>query len=60
MTPYLTADLPGTSTLDLFGDWEFIDAPTVALIRQGPEPSFADIAAQLATSLGNGRQTARS
>lgn len=60
ITPYLTADLPGTSTLDLFGDWELMDAPTQALIRQhSAEPSFVDIAAQLAVSLGSGRETAQ-
>jgi hypothetical protein len=50
ITPYLTADLPGTSTLDLFGDWEIIDDPPSALDRPH-SPSFVDIATQLAASL---------
>ena len=39
ITPYLTADLPGTSTLDLFGDWEIIDDPPSALDRPHSPPS---------------------
>lgn len=51
ITPYLTADLPGTSTLDLFGDWEIIEDPSKALDRPAQTSSFADIATQLAASL---------
>jgi len=51
ITPYLTADLPGTSTLDLYGDWEMIETPSQALEGRVSGSSFADIAAQLAASL---------
>jgi hypothetical protein len=50
ITPYLAPDLPGTSTLDLFGDWEFIDEPTAAQ-PAAASPSFALIAEQLAAAL---------
>jgi hypothetical protein len=51
ITPYLTADLPGTSTLDLYGDWEIIDKPSQAIDGRATPALFADIAAQLAASL---------
>jgi hypothetical protein len=52
ITPYLTADLPGTSTLDLYGDWELIDGPPQAPEDRDLSPTFAAIAAQLTASLG--------
>ena len=58
-TPYLTADLPGSSTLDLYTDWEFIDAPEPA--EHGhPSAGFAEIAAQLTASIIDTRANAPS
>jgi hypothetical protein len=52
ITPYLAPDLPGTSTLDLFGDWEFIDEPTADRpAAASASASFALIAEQLAAAL---------
>lgn len=51
ITPYLTANLPGHSTLDLFGDWEFIDDPVDEADVGLPNASFAEIAHQLTAAL---------
>jgi hypothetical protein len=60
ITPYLTADLPGTNTLDLYGDWELIDGPPQASEDRDLGPAFADIAAQLTASLAGRSEGTRS
>jgi hypothetical protein len=40
ITPYLTPDLMGTSTLDLFDSWELIDPPRTKDTARSPEEHY--------------------